>query len=172
MRLFNNIENSWNDLGGNNVIDLFERRWYQWNITDTIEWFRFTLDDKNMYEEYSSDSSSEHVDDDDDNDEKQLQVSKMIEPIAIDFKHVESILLSRDFSAKKFFPILVKSFQFEPFGFKNKNDQKLLCKKVKQLVTKYPKNKKKINKRNSKANKRDENNVNQFELEGYVQATN
>ena len=46
----------------------------------------------------------------------------------IDFEHVKSRLLVIGFNSKKELPIiiiLVKSFQFERFGFKNKKDRKI-----------------------------------------------
>ena len=157
MQLLNDIENSWSDLGGNNVIDSFEQGWYEWNINDTVEWFKFTLNMKNVnginsndyeIENYNSDSSSDDMNENHDQDDEK-KVSEMNDDESnIDFKGVESNLLSTEFNAKKYFPILLKPFQFKQFGFKNKQDQKFLCAKVKQLIAKYPKKKKKTNKKN------------------------
>ena len=41
MVLFNNISNSWNKLGGNDVIDKYEKGWREWNVDDTVQWFEF-----------------------------------------------------------------------------------------------------------------------------------
>ena len=187
MQLLNDIKDSWNNLGGNNVIDSFQQRWYEWDINDTIEWFKFTLNTKNLnlfgnndddndnayqIEDYSSssddNSSCDNIDED---DEKQML--ETIEPL--DFEYIKSKLLSTEFNSKKYFPILLKPFQFKQFGFKNEKDQKFLCNKVKKLIEKYPKQKKQSkNKRknNKQPEKRSKNNVNEFELEGFVQDTN
>ena len=156
------------------MIDSFEQRWYEWNINDTIEWFKFvfsvrTVDDNDL--EYSSSDSSNSSSNGDDNielqdgddEKKQLEmIVRETQTIEIDFKDIKSNLLSMKFNSKKYFPILLKSFQFERFGFKNKKDQKYLCKKVKQLIAKHPRKKKKTKKKN----------VKQFEVEGCVQDTN
>ena len=158
-KLLNDIKNSWNDLGGNNVIDSFEENWCHWNINDTIKWFKFTLSGKGL--DFQDDYKIEHYcsgsSDDENEDENQ--------ELEIDFKLVETNLTSINFNASKYFPVLLKSFQFKQFGFKNKKDQKYLCKKVKLLVEKYPKNKKKSNK------ERINDNVNHSQLEGFVQDT-
>ena len=65
----------------------------------------------------------------------------------INFQHVKSRLSVVGFNAKEDLPILVKPFQFQRFGFKNKKDCKLLCKKTKALVKKYPKKRKKSKKK-------------------------
>ena len=70
------------------------------------------------------------------------------------------------FDAKKDFPVLVQPFQFERFGFNNKQDCKLLCKKTKRLVEKYPR-KKKISKKSIRQQKKGEDC-----LEGFIQDTN
>ena len=59
----------------------------------------------------------------------------------VDFQDIKSHLFRIEFNAKEDFPVLLKPFQFKRFGFKNKNDCKLLCKKTKLLVKKYPKEK-------------------------------
>ena len=187
MQLFDDINNSWNNLGGNNVIDSFERRWYEWDINDTIEWLKFTLnaqklnlnsvenndDSDYQIEDYSSSSDDNSGRDDIDQDDEKQRL-ETIEPI--DFEHIKSKLLSTEFNAKKYFPILLKPFQFKQFGFKNKKDQKFFCKKVKTLIEKYPKQKKQsksknISKQQEKRNNY-KNNMNDFELEGFVQDTN
>ena len=182
MQLFHDIKDS-----RNNVIDSFEQRWCEWDINDTIEWFKFVLNAKNLNlnlignnddndHDYQIEDCSSSSDDNsgrgniDQDDEKQKL--EMIE--AIDFKYIKSKLLSTEFGAKKYFPILFKPFQFKQFGFKNKKDQKFLCKKVKQLIEKYPKQKKQSknkNKNKKQQEKRIKNNVNDFEVEGFVQDT-
>ena len=183
MKLLNDIKDSWNDLGGHNVIDSFEERWYEWSIIDTVEWFKFTLNSKNMnggdhdddyeIEDYSSDDSSDSNSDDMNDNDDEKEALEMRQKIGIDFKNVESNLLQMKFNCKKYFPIILKPFQFEPFGFKNKKDQKYLCQKVQALIIKYPKkkNNKKLNNKNTKRQTKDSK-VNDFELEGFVQDTN
>ena len=47
-----------------------------------------------------------------------------------------------NFSANKYLPSIHEPIHFRLYGFKNKQDRKLLCKYTKQLMAKYPKTKK------------------------------
>ena len=136
-----------NNLGGNNIIDSFEKKWCEWSIDNTTQWFEFVLSCDYKTENYSdSDSdSSDDDEDDDETDEKKEEANK-----EVDFKHVESRLNVVGFNAKKDLPVLVKPFQFKRFGFKNKRDCKLLFNKTKQLVEKYPRMKRKKSKKKQK----------------------
>ena len=71
-----------------------------------------------------------------------------------------------NFNARKYFPVLVKPFQFEALGIKNKQDCKLLCKTTKMLLEKYPK-------RNIKSRKKSSTGKNHHNcrLEGSVEDT-
>ena len=79
----------WNNLDGDRLIVEFEKKWYEWNVNDTIKWFEFVLNTRNIddirarsdldldykIEDYSdtsdiSDSDAENNDQMDHNDEK------------------------------------------------------------------------------------------------------
>ena len=137
-------------------MDSFEKEWCEWSVDDTLKWFEFVLSDK---------TDSDDDDDDDDNDETEDEKQETNEEI--DFEHVKSRLYMIGFNSKKEFPILVKQFQFERFGFKNKKDRKILCKKAKQLIQKYPKTKSKKSKKKQGGRKQKD-----VGLEGFVQDTN
>ena len=145
-------------MGGNDTINSFEKKWCEWNINDTIEWFEFVLNsqnvemDENENDDYeiedcdsssnSGDSSSSNKNENARDDEKQnVDINAKV-----DFCNVESCLFSMKFNAKTDLPISIKSFQFERFGFKIKNKKN---------------NKEKKNKNN-----------NDYSLEGVVQDTN
>ena len=85
---------------------------YGWNIDETIHWFEFVFnkrdfnlfsdesgDDDYKIENYSSDESSDD-EDEDDNDDNETQ-NERHEPI--DFKNVQSLLFSSNFSSKNIF---------------------------------------------------------------------
>ena len=169
----NGIKDLSNDLDVNHVIDSFEQNWYQWNINDTIEWFKFALTNDYQIEDYGTSSDSS---DDENHDKNQDDIgTKQLQSQVIDFQQVETNLVSINFNAKKYFPVLLKSFQFKQFGFKNTKDCKYLCQKVKLLMQKYPKNKKKTNKKNDNNNlkaRKNDNHINQCQLEGFVPDTN
>ena len=182
--MFENIKGLWNNLGidGIEAIDSFEKRWCEWSVDDTIEWFEFVLsqDSEHIYdndyeiEDYNSSDSSDDDNDEEEDDEKQHVRDREVTEL-IDFKQVRSYLCGLGFNTKKDLPILVKSFQFERFGFKNKNDCKLLCKKTKGLVKKYPRKSNKSKKKN-KTRKNQKENVmskrNDVRLEGFIDDTN
>ena len=77
------LKDSWNDLGGKDMIDSFEKKWCEWSINNTIEWFEFVLKSKGLtanlngvgndyeIEDYSSDDEYEDEDNDDTDDTKQ-----------------------------------------------------------------------------------------------------
>ena len=169
-KLLFDIKDSWENLGGDDIIDSFEKKWCEWDVDDTKKWFEFVLNCKGLKidekddDEYDDDyqiedySSSDSSDDDDEQDEKKQDTSQ------IDFNDVKSRLIMMNFKAKREFPLLLKPFQFEKFGFKNKQDCKLLCKKTKILMKKYPRKKGK--------NTKKQNNKCQDGLEGFVQDTN
>ena len=80
---------------------------------------------------------------------------------------MRNLLIAMNFRAKKNLPLIFKSFQFKQFGFKNKDDCKLLCKQTNILMQKYPKKSKK-----SKVKKQDEKNKSwSDDVEGFVQDT-
>ena len=152
-------------------MESFEKKWCEWSVDDALKWFEFALnvndktDDVGDIEDFSS---SDDEDEDDETDEKQTEINE-----EIDFEHVKSRLFVVGFNSKKELPILVKPFQFERFGFKNKKDRKLLCKKTKQLIEKYPKMKsKKSTKKQSNNKHKNKDNQNDVNLEGFVQDTN
>ena len=153
-KLFDDIQESWDKLGGNDGINSFEKKWCEWDVDDTTEWFKFVLNMKNggdddyEIDDYSSsDTSDGSHDDQDENDHELLDDEKKQElNEEIDFQDIKSHLLSIHFKSKKDLPMLSKTFQFKRFGFKNKKDCKLLCKKTQQLIEKYPKKRKKIKK--------------------------
>ena len=147
------------------------------NLLKTKE---FNQDDENddhdndyEIEDYSS-SDSSHSDHDHDNDDKtQMNWNSnelILQQTTVDYKKVKSVLVTTGFMAKRDFLILLKPFQFERFGFKNKKDQKLLFEKTKQLIQKYPKIKSKKSKKTQgyiESQKKGE-----FRSEGFVQDTN
>lgn len=91
----------------------------------------------------------------------------------IDFKRVESLLLGIGFNAKKYFPVLLKPFQFKTFGFSNQKDCKLLCEQIKLLLEKYPiKRKTKRNKQNNYKKHANDIKFDNSSLERFVQDTN
>ena len=47
-KLFCDIEDSWNNLGGNDIIDSFEKKWCEWDVDDTKKWFEFVLNTKGL----------------------------------------------------------------------------------------------------------------------------
>ena len=163
----NDIQDSWNNLNGNQVIDSFEKTWYEWSIDDTIEWCEFVLscpgkglnEDDDDYSDNSDSTDDEDEDEDETDDYKQEIINE-----EIDFNYVKSRLLLFGFKSKKDLPMLLKPFQFKRFGFKNKKDCKLLCKKTQQLIEKYP--------RKHKKSKKKAVNKNEQGLEGFVQDTN
>ena len=65
------------------------------------------------------------------------------ERLDIDFEFIKSRLTMFHFNARKDLPFMMKSYHFKRFGFKNKKDCTLLCKKTKLLMQKYPKKGKK-----------------------------
>ena len=135
MKLFDDIEDIRKTLDCDNLIDSFEKRWSEWDINDTIEWFKFVLNQTKVDDSGDDNINIELQDDDD--EKKQLEMT-VTETIEIDFEDIKSNLLQMKFNCKKYFPILLKLSQFETFGFKNMKDQEYLCKKVKQLMKKYP----------------------------------
>ena len=75
-------------------------------------------------------------------------MSKKIEPKIdveeeINFDLIEKQLLMIKFDAKKYFPLIQEPVQFRQYGFNNKKHRKILFIKTKQLIQKYPKQKKK-----------------------------
>ena len=177
-KLFDDIKDSWNKLGGNDSINTFEKKWCEWDVDDTIEWFKFVLNMKNggdddyEIDDYSTSDSSDSSDDDDDdeNDHELLDDEKKQELNEIDFQDIKSHLLSIHFKSKGF-PMLSKTFQFKRFGFKNKKDCKLLCKKTQELIEKYPKKGKK-SKKHSKRQDNHGSTRNNSNMEGFVEDTN
>ena len=182
-KVSHDIKDLWNNLGGVDTINSFEKKWCEWSIDDTIEWFKFVLNQDGMYDAYdyeiedcsinSSDSSDSSGDDDDEEEEADEKKQEMNE-IQVDFQRVRSYLSGFGFNAKKDLPTLVKPFQFERFGFKNKKDCKLVCKKTKGLVKKYPRKSKKAKKKNKTRNQQDNsmNKQNDVGVEGFVEDTN
>ena len=172
-KLFGDIKDSWNNLGGIDIIDSFEKKWHQWDVDDTSRWFEFVLNSKGLVmneddryddyeiEDYSSDSSTKA-------DEQKQEISISRQDL-IDFNDVKSRLIMMGFRAKREFPVLLKPFQFEKFGFKNKQDCKLLCKKTKMLIEKHPRKKAKKMKQENKTPPKDCKAY--LGLEGFVQDT-
>ena len=56
------------------------------------------------------------------------------EATKLDYNSIEKQLLSVGFRAKTYFPLIQKWVQFRHYGFKNKQDCKLLCKYTKKLI--------------------------------------
>lgn len=184
----NTLKKEWNSLNGDIVINSLECNWTQWDVNDTIKWFKYVLssnydvdstntiidkdnnynaafDDDYVIENLSdseSDDSDTGGDNDYDDDEKKYDDKTSGE--MIDFKMIERRLIDLKFRAKNRLPLIKKSFQFGDFGFKNKNDRRLLCNQTKKLMKKYPK---------SKQNKKDKQIKvkNKQDLEGFVQDT-
>ena len=179
-KLVDDIQDSWNNLGGNDMIDSFEKKWCEWSIDDTIEWFEFVLNMKNLgvkdddeIEYYSS------SDDDDEDDNKviindhDIAIDDKMSESNIDFEHVKSRLFAMQFNCKKDLPMILKSFQFKKFGFNNKQHCQLLCKNTKLLIDKYPKKHKKPKNQNKKNVENKDDNGNKYVgLEGFVENTN
>ena len=172
VNLFNDIENSCNNLGGNDVIDDFERKWCQWDVNDAIKWFEYVLNERdlgiilNMGDDYVIEDYNSSGSDSGGSSDGINEVAH--EPI--DFQRIKSLLHVTGFSAKQDFPVLVKPFQFQRFGFKNKKDCKLLFEKAKQLVKKYPKKRKNLHQKQTQREQRDDRN--NYNLEGIIQDTN
>ena len=178
--MLDDVKDSWNNLGGNDAVVSFEKRWCEWSVDETTQWFAFLLDTKSVdiygdddYEIEDYSSSTSNSGDENDNDEEDDEKKQETNEVLVDFKHVESVLYGMDFNAKKYFPVLLKPFQFKTFGFGNKQDRKLLCKKTKALIEKYPR-KSKSNKKYQKSKEKNNNNINnnEYNLEGFVQHTN
>ena len=147
-------------MNGNEIIDSFEEKWCKWNIDDTIQWFDFVLKCKNSnykyidenenydnckhlnyvsdsdyeIEDYSSSSDDSYSDE----DEKKHEHGDLTS-INLNFKNVKIRMEAMEFRAKRDFGLILKPFQFKRYGFKNKNDCKLLFKQTQLLVKKYPK---------------------------------
>ena len=155
------------------MIDSFEKKWCQWTVNDALQWFDFILNTKSLnfneeddyeIEDYSSsDDEDDEDDEEDETDEKKQEINEKI-----NFQHVKAHLSGIMFNAKEDLSILAKSFQFQRFGFKNKKDSKLLCKKTKQLVKKYPK---RIRSKKKASQKKESMHDLESNLEGFVQDT-
>ena len=181
-KLFRDIQRSWNYSGGNDGINTFEKKWREWNVDDTIEWFKFVVNMKNgggddyEIDHYSSSETSDSSDDEDKNDHKLDDEKKQGINEEIHFQDIKSHLLSIHFKSKKDLPMLSKTFQFKRFGFKNEQDCKLLCKKTQQLIEKYPKKGKKSKKHSKRQNNdgssgKNKTKGNDIDVEGFVQDT-
>ena len=174
-------------MSGRNLIDSFEKKWCEWSIDETIKWFEFVLNSTNInlelnqdneryhdyeIEQYSSDSSNddENVNETDDYKDKNDDAKTAVAS-TINFQHVKSRLVEMNFNTKRYFPVLVKPFQFEAFGIKNKHDCRLICKKTKRLVAKYPKKINKSSKRSRTKVQVNDNSNHDSNVEGFVQDT-
>ena len=135
-----------------------------------MQWFEFVLslnvhslniNENNDYEieDYSSDSTCSY-------DQKQQAYLLSIHDL-VDYNDVKSKLLILGFKPKRELPVLLKPFQFARFGFKNRQDCKLLCQKTKLLIEKYPKNKRNKSKKQNQKTQKDCKSNNG--LEGFVQ---
>ena len=87
---------------------------------------------------------------------------------AFDFGTVKAQLEAMQFRANQDLPIIVKSFQFSRFGFKNKQDCKILCKQTKLLMKKYPKETNRNRKNNTVSINRDQENQVDAVMEGFI----
>ena len=160
------------------MVNELESKWTHWNVHDTVQWFEYVL--STTYEsgvindsDCEIDDLSDNSDDDDESgnsgdnedDEKSNQTNVNNDSSNVDYKLIERQLLSIGFRAKKNLPLIQESFQFRQYGFKNKQDRKILCKKTKQLLQKYPKQSKK--KKNAKAKEFEQ----QQDVEGNIEDT-
>ena len=79
-------------------------------------------------------------------DEKERELKKSNRKIKsgneINFQDIKSRLEATAFRARKDLPFFIQPFNFKQCGFKNKKDCEILCKHTKQLIEKYPKEKK------------------------------
>ena len=155
--MLRDIDDSWNELSGNDVIDSFEKNWIEWDIDDTIKWFDFVLKCRNKnhnnnynddyeIENYSSDDSDDSdessdnccIDDEDEKKYQEKSTDCQSNMHQVDYEQVKIVLTTLKFRAKRNLPLIMKSFQFEQIGFQNKKDCKLLCSETKKLMKKYP----------------------------------
>lgn len=152
------MNNLWNGLNGDNAIDLFESKWCEWNIDETIKWFDFVIkwnnyndnkkiDDQKNTNDHDSDYEIEFYSDDDDDDSLSGDSKNDCNSSYADYKFVKSRLTMFQFNAKKDLPFMMQLHHFKRFGF-NTKESKLLCKCTKQLIQKYPKKRKKTQRRN------------------------
>ena len=174
------LNNYWNDLNGNQLIEDFESKWQQWNVNDSIKWFKYILtSSSNDYQDIEDSDDSDESDSSDElhenqDDEKHGVLSSggnmsddsksRIRSKIVDYKLVESQLLLTHFRAKTYLPTIKHSLQFKQYGFKNKQNRKILCKYTKELMKKYPKQNKKKKRKVSKKEK-------QKSVEGNVEDT-
>ena len=136
-----------------------------WTVKDTLLWFQYIvaisrIDNNNSYEHelhdnqlpnqhgigleakhdsYHSDYTIDDLSDSDDTDEGSLSTTIYEDNKRIDWNVIEAKMEAFGFRAKKNLPNMNNDYIFKQFGFNNKNDCKFLCKKTKELLTKYPK---------------------------------
>ena len=120
-------------------------------------------------DENQNENENENGDIDDNDDEKQQEALSgnisdfsKIHSKRIDYKLIERQLLLIGFRAKIYLPLIQQAVQFRSYGFKNKQDRKRLFLSTKQLMQKYPKQRKKKKKKQHQFN---------YGMEGHVDDT-
>ena len=92
-------------------INNFEKNWVNWDINDTILWFRLILATKS--------------------------VENMPELETYDFDNVATKMQQIGFSARKDLPMIAQQSQWEQFCINDTKIQKLLFDETKRLITMY-----------------------------------
>ena len=181
------LETYWNELNGGNVVECLESKWMKWTNNDTIKWFKFALaSNYNTTNDYVIEALSDNDSDDsnDDNDEsdsesdvdnqddEKQQQSNVIgkENTQVDYSTIKQQLDRIKFRSKRHLPLVQNQFHLHSYGFENKNDRKILCQAIKQLIIKYPKTKDNNLKSKSKQRK-GKNKEHNDDIEGFVQQT-
>ena len=190
-------------------IDEFESHWTKWNVKDSVKWFKYIINrfDNNIDDDDDYDSDYDIIDDtgtdtetsssndDSDSNINESDETKMetidnysnsndvktigLKNIDLDYNEIETKMTIKRFKAKHYLPTMEKS-TFKKFGFYNPSHYRILFKKTKQLIDKYPK-KKRNNKGNQHHNVNIKNNNNNnnhnrklkhsSQIEGFIQVT-
>ena len=160
-----------NNLNGDKLIGLFEMKWMGWDIKDCVKWFKYILTCKMESDNYINGCIDDHdyaidnLSDSDSDSDSELEDSnsncnlqsannhtallkQMAKETTIDYTVIEKNLHNLKFRSKRLGD-LRKPFLFRQYGFTNKYHRKLLCKYIKQMVNKYPKQSKKRNRMNT-----------------------
>ena len=161
-KLNRDFKKSWQTLSGDDAIESFEKRWYEWDINDTLKWFDFILKTRDCTCDCdvssSEDDSEQDSEDNDDHDNTNINSGEF------DKQFVKSRLEAFDFSAKMNLPYMMKPFHFQQYGLKNKFHCRLLSKNTKRLIKQYPRKnskhkKQRTQKETEKENSDDENEI-------------
>ena len=127
----------------NNNIESFEKNWINWNIDDTIKWFKYIIySNNNNYinnsNELNENSGIENESDIKNNQNENINENEDEIIFELDFNRIEETLIKCKFVAKANLPKMdLKAYK--KLGFLNQIDCKLINEETKRLVQKYPK---------------------------------